>query len=121
MADWVKCNSRAVCVKLAVRANVANARSCRLSSGGVINEFPSSFQSKLPQAADRPSGGSGIAIAKSPGSKPNPLAKEQNEPNFPKREWTHIETRLRATGGLRAIGDGAGTGTVSQVRVERGP
>ncbi len=43
MADWVSCSSRAVCVKLLVRASTLNARNCRLSSGWLIYEFDSWF------------------------------------------------------------------------------
>src|SRR5215472_15747405 len=46
-ADWVRCSSRAVCVKLLVRARVQNARSCLLSRGVFIHESRSSFPCKL--------------------------------------------------------------------------
>jgi hypothetical protein len=46
MADWDRNNSRPAAVKLAVRARVANARSCRLSSGDRRHEFSSSFIAK---------------------------------------------------------------------------
>src|SRR6516162_3704598 len=46
-ADWVRCSSRAVCVKLLVRASVRNARSCLLSRGKFIHESRSSFPCEL--------------------------------------------------------------------------
>ena len=43
MPDCVRCSSRAVCVKLPVRANTENARSCLLSRGAFIHEYDSSL------------------------------------------------------------------------------
>lgn len=64
MPDWVKFNSRAVCVKLPVRARTENARNCLLSSGAFIYEFHSSFPSKLSVAVIAPKLIGGTRIAK---------------------------------------------------------
>ena len=54
IADCVRCNSRAVCVKLPERASVTKARSCLLSRGSLMNELGSSPPSMKPSASRTP-------------------------------------------------------------------
>src|SRR5215472_10293001 len=62
-ADWVRCSSRAVCVKLLLRARLQNARSCLLSRGEFIHESRSSFPCELRGAFIAPKFLSGTDMA----------------------------------------------------------
>ena|ERR1700733_7896571 len=63
MPDCVRCGSRAVCVKLPVRASTQNARNCRLSRGAFIHESDSWFASESREAVIAPTGNSGALAA----------------------------------------------------------
>jgi hypothetical protein len=61
--DWVRCSSRAACVKLPVRASAQNARTCRLSRGVLMYESGSSFPSELRAAIFAPKAADGTRMA----------------------------------------------------------